>query len=38
MGNFFIGLWNTVINIAPTVFRAACEVVETLTNQVKVGS
>ena len=34
---FFVGLWNFVLSIAPTVLHTACQLTEGATNTLKLG-
>ena len=34
---FFIGIWNFLVSIAPTVMHTVCQLTEGATNAVKLG-
>lgn len=35
VGNFFTGIWNAVVAIAPTIAHAVCDIVNSTTDSIK---
>ena len=34
---FFIGIWNFLVSIAPTIVHTACQLTEGASNAIKLG-